>query len=67
MPSGTAVSQGISLWLIRESRGAGGGGGGGGGGGWGGDSLRTQREVKHMEGRCEALIWRRNEKEITAG
>ena len=55
MPSGTAVSQGISLWLIRESRGTGGG------------FSPAQREVKHMEGRCEASIWQRNEKEITAG
>lgn len=66
MPSGTAVSQGTSLWLIKERRVSlcvcvcvciwGGGG-----------SFPTQRVVKHMEGRCGALIWQRNEKKIAAG
>lgn len=54
MPSGTAVSKGISLWLIRKSRGA----------RWEGGSLQL-KEVKHMEGRCEVLM-AENEKEITA-
>lgn len=57
MPSGTAVSQGISLQLIRESR----------------SCVYVcvhmegfspiQSLVKDMEGRCEALILQKNERE----